>query len=478
MKPGIPSVLCALVGSQLVAETAASPALRAGAAISTITPPLGKPVIGGFVPFPSKHIHDELHARCLVLDDGQTTLALVVSRPPAFTRLSHERRLIQEQLNLPPERVLICATHTHSASSALAGDRHQPNPKPDEYQRFVAMRIADGVQSACNTLRPAQFAVTTAQAPQHLSNRRWYLKEGTMPPNPFGDIDKVKMNPTPGSPDLLEPAGPTDPAITILALREPDGRPIAVLSSYSLHYVGGVGPAHISADYYGMYCRRLEQLMQPGRQDPPFVAIMSNGTSADVNNMSFRAPRPRQAPYVHMQEVADDVADRAFKALAAAEYRDRVTLAARYREVPVDWRRPTAEQIAWAKRMVAERPKNSEKADLPRIYAERTLGLVDLPAANAVPVQVFRLGDLCIGTLPCEVFCEIGLEFKKRCPQQPAVLISLAHDYLGYLPAARHFELGGYETWLGTNRLEPEAAAKLLDALLGMAAEVRAGVQP
>ena len=51
---------------------------RAGAATSVITPEIGREIIGGFVPSPSKHIHDELHARCLVLDDGQTKLALVV----------------------------------------------------------------------------------------------------------------------------------------------------------------------------------------------------------------------------------------------------------------------------------------------------------------------------------------------------------------------------------------------------------------
>ena len=51
---------------------------RAGAATSNITPPLGLPIIGGFSPAPSTHVHDDLHARCLALDDGTTKLALVV----------------------------------------------------------------------------------------------------------------------------------------------------------------------------------------------------------------------------------------------------------------------------------------------------------------------------------------------------------------------------------------------------------------
>jgi neutral ceramidase len=69
----------------LRAEHAAAPgtALRAGAAISDITPKLGAEIVGGFSPVPSTHVHDPLQARCLVLDDGSVRLALVVCDPSA-----------------------------------------------------------------------------------------------------------------------------------------------------------------------------------------------------------------------------------------------------------------------------------------------------------------------------------------------------------------------------------------------------------
>ncbi len=54
-----------------------NPVLRAGAATSNITPPLGTLRSGSFAPYPTTHVNDELHARCLVLNDGKTTLALV-----------------------------------------------------------------------------------------------------------------------------------------------------------------------------------------------------------------------------------------------------------------------------------------------------------------------------------------------------------------------------------------------------------------
>ena len=182
--------------------------LRAGAATSVITPELGLLIVGGFTPFPAEHIHDELHARCLVLDDGEKKVAFVVCdllglhRSVALAAKEH----IETELSIPPGHVMISGTHTHSATSALG-----PNPRTysaevelSDYERFVARRIADGVRRAVNLLRPAEVAFGTVDIPDHVFNRRWFLKEGSMPVNPFGKTDeKVKMNPGAGNPDLI-----------------------------------------------------------------------------------------------------------------------------------------------------------------------------------------------------------------------------------------------------------------------------------
>lgn len=446
--------------------------LRAGAAVSNITPPLGLPIVGGFLPFPSTNVHDELHARCLVLDNGTTKLAIVVCDLLGIDRLVSDeaRALIQSDLGIPADNVLISATHTHSASSAL-GSRQIVSHTMDDYQRFVARRIVDGVKRAHNLLRPAEIASGSIDVPEHVFNRRWYLKPGKMPPNPFGGIDKVKMNPGAGSADLVEPAGPTDPAVAILALREPGGKPIAVFTTYSLHYVGGVGNGDISADYYGMYCERLARLVAEG-QTPAFVALMANGTSGDINNINFRTPRPRQKPYEQMQYVADDLARKVHATLGGLAYRDRVILGARFREPTIGTRRPSAEQLAWAKKTLSERVRIPGKADLPSHYAESTLRMAQAPAEVKIPLQALRIGDVAIGTMPVEVFSEIGLEFKKRNAGRPAWLVELAHGSYGYLPTPRQHELGGYETWLGTNRLETQASERMLATLMEMTGEL------
>src|SRR6187549_2885648 len=92
------SLLCAAILLFAVPTAVIGQELKAGAATSNITPPLGKDIIGGFQPFPSKNIHDELHARCLVLDDGKARLALVVCDLLCIHRNVSDlaRKLIQE----------------------------------------------------------------------------------------------------------------------------------------------------------------------------------------------------------------------------------------------------------------------------------------------------------------------------------------------------------------------------------------------
>jgi hypothetical protein len=462
------------MSSTVLAATPTATGFRAGAATSNITPALGSPIVGGFLPFPSTNVHDELHARCLVLDDGHTKLALVVLDLLLLDAglCRNARNLIEKEVGIPSQNVLISAVHTHSAT--LAGKGEFPfTPEVKNYPGFFVRRIVDGVRCAASRLRPAQLAFTTVEAPEHVFNRRWFLKPGTVPPNPFGGIDQVKMNPSGGSPNLVKPAGPTDPTVSILALREPDGRPIAVYSAYSLHYVGGVAKGDISADYYGMYCGRLERLMHGDEQDPPMVAMMANGTSGDVNNVNFLHPRPVKKPYEQMRFVADDLAAKVHAALAKVQYQDRVTLAARYREPTLERHQPTAEQIAWAKERLTKPAPKPGVTDLPYIYARRVVSMAGREASVAVPLQVLRIGPVCIGTIPGEPFAEIGLEFRKRSPVQPAFLVELAHGSFGYIPTAKHFEWGGYETWLGSSAFEPHASEKLLDTLVEMAAEVR-----
>ena len=448
---------------------------RAGAATSNITSPLGTPIVGGFRPFPADHVHDELHARCLVLDNGETKLAFVVCDLLGANQMVFDeaRRLVTAETDIPGANLFMSCTHTHSAGNALGGDRWALKQELNDYQQFIARRIADGVRRAIKNLAPAEIGWAVGSEPREVFNRRWFMKPGTMPRNPFGETtDLVKMNPPAGSENLDKPAGPTDPEIRMIAVRAPGGRAIGLLASYSLHYVGGVRGADISADYFAMFSERMKQLVGAEHQDPPFVAMMANGTSGNINNIDFTKRPTKREPYEKMREVADRVAQSAHKAYQTITWRPWVPLGGRLETLEVGLRHPTPEQLARARSVLAE-PKSDVALSLEAIYADRVVRMAEWPATLALPLQAVRVGDVAIGGVPGEVFVETGLAFKERSPFKPSFIISLNNGYYGYIPTPEHHKLGGYETWLGTNRLEVEASTKILNRLLEMVAALK-----
>jgi hypothetical protein len=277
------------------------------------------------------------------------------------------------------------------------------------------------------------------------------------------------MNPGRGNPNIDKAAGPIDPEIAFISVQSADGRPIALLANYSLHYVGPSAGSVISADYFGIFADRIQELLGADRLEPPFVAVMSNGSSGDINNINWlQKPTKRWPPYAKMRQVANLVARAVHRAHEQIEFHDWVPLDACQQELQLAVRKPTQEQLAYAHK-VLEKPEDApEHHRRERVYARRVLDLADAPEQRSVPLQAMRIGDLGICALPFEVFVEIGLELKQRSPMGQTLTISHANGSYGYLPTARHHELGGYETWLGTSNVEVQAAPKIVEALLSM----------
>ena len=462
------------LGAERPAQTGAA-RLTAGAATSNITPPLGESIIGNWTPYPATHVHDELHARCLVLDDGSARIAIVVADNLGIPRrvVDEAKRLAHKASGIPPGRILISSTHTHSATTARGSEREDDSEPLDRYQTFLAERIANGIQRAVNNLEPARLAWGSGSLPKQVFNRRWFMKPGPQLDNPFGGSDKVRMNPPAGSPDLLEPAGPTDPEIGFLSVYSVSGRPIALLANYSLHYVGGVPNGHVSADYFGAFARRMVRLLDTESQERPFVPMLSNGTSGDINNIDFRGGQKQMPSYARMELVANQVAAEVFRVMQGLEYHDAPRLAMAERELTLETRRPTPAQLAWAHDILG-RPENvPARHPRERIYAERTLQMAKMPARIDVPLQALRIGEMALVTIPFEAFVEIGLELKGRSPFPDTFVVSLANGAYGYLPTVAHHDLGGYETWLGTNKVEVQAAPKIVETLVQLLGQLK-----
>jgi hypothetical protein len=342
------------------------------------------------------------------------------------------------------------------------------------YQKFLARRISASVQNAITRLEPARVGWGAGQVPEHVFNRRWFVKSEKNRRNPFGGVDRVRMNPPIASPDLIEPAGPTDPEVCFLSVQSVNGRPIALLANYSLHYVGRGHPTALSADYFGMFAERIGELLGASRQDPLFVGIMSNGTSGDIKTIDDRKPYDPEGPYVKMRRVANVVAAEVDRACQSINYQNWVKLDVRYEELALEPRRPSPEMVTHARKVLAGRPPGEAPwHSQEKVYSELVLLALAAPERLNVPVQAVRIGDLAIAVTPVETFAEMGLEIKARAPFAKAFTIELANGWYGYMPTVKQHELGGYESWVGVNRLEKEAAPKMVAALLRMMESMR-----
>ncbi|MFH1922062.1 MAG: hypothetical protein ABIP48_19525 [Planctomycetota bacterium] len=156
------------------------------------------------------------------------------------------------------------------------------------------------------------------------------------------------------------------------------------------------------------------------------------------------------------------------KAHQDVQFRDYVALTAAKEELTLAVRKPTDEQMAYAKKILAK-PEDAKPYHRHEVtYAHRVLSQNESSDEVTVDLQALRIGDWGVCAIPFEVFVEIGLQLKAESPLGPTFVVSLANGTSGYLPTAEQHKLGGYETWLGTNRVEFEAASKITDRLLAM----------
>jgi hypothetical protein len=477
-----PSILACLLVFSTVAELSAAP-LKAGAAVADITPkefPMNMP--GGFNANLATTAHDPLNARALVLDDGKTQVVWVVIDNLGVPKkvVAEAKELAAKATGIPVEHMLVSGTHTHSgvnpadepsAADAKLSDR---DAKAVAYRQVMLEGISQAIIRAHAALRPAAVGAAARPLTHEVFNRRWYLKPGKMPPNPFGEYDQVKMNPG-TSPDVLDrPAGPTDPDISVLSVVDAKRKPLALFANYSLHYVGGTPAGQVSADYYGEFARLMPSRLGAGEG---FVAAMSNGTSGDINNVPFLVGRPPRAPFEQIRIVAGEAADVAWKAYRDIEKHEKdVVLGVRQRLVTLKYRKPTKEQLLYAQAILAIKDKEAI-ARLPRLaqdYAARTLSAANRPEETVdVILQTIRVGDAVLCAVPFETFAETGLELKQKSPFGRTIVIGIANGKHGYLPTPRHHELGGYETWLGTNQVQKDASEIVVRNLVEMMGELK-----
>jgi Concanavalin A-like lectin/glucanases superfamily len=448
-------------------ETHDEQRLRAGACAIDVAP-MKLPVLvnGGFLQNQATRVNDPIRAKCLVLDDGAIRLAIVVVDICMMPRelIDRAKDLAREKTGIPVDRMLVSATHTHSAPAAMGA---LGCPADQDYVALLPGRIAEAIEGANRNLEPARIGWGAIDDDVHTFCRRWIWRPDKVPLDPFGQ-KTVRANMHPGyqNPDVIGPAGPVDPGLTVLSVQSRAGRPIAVLANYSMHYFGA---EPISADYFGRFSAVLAKRIRAETVNPPFVGIMSQGTSGDQMWMDYGQAKKD----LGLDAYATEMARAASKAYDRITYHDWVPLAMAETKLVVHRRSPDPARLAWANAVVA---KMGDKGQLPRtlpeVYAKEALFLHEDPE-RTLKLQAIRIGELGLTAIPNEVFAITGLKLKAQSPFATTMNIELANGSEGYIPPPEQHALGGYTTWPArTAGLEVQAEPRIVETVLSLLEQV------
>jgi hypothetical protein len=459
--------------------------LLAGAAEAVITPPVGTPLDGyGGRAGGSFDVHDDLHARAAVLDDGATECAIV-----SCDLIGVDRRLVaaareraSAATGIPAAHIMIAATHTHAGPAGLRRDL-------DEALTEVTARTIAGVIAAA-----------------HRAKRPAVLKAGG------GSVDSVSQN-------RRDPSGPADPALRVLLLdsRDPRDGAIAAIVNFACHatVLFSTNMA-ISADYPGYAARTIHGIIG----DVPVIFL--NGACGDVN------PAWIEQRYDEAARVGSIVG-----AEAARRLQELRPLGAQQKVWNIRWDELTDKPVSSGELIAEPRVRVASRAvamplralDPPDVYDRRIAELQaqlgdaraglahegevapsaargDVEARRRVMEQLTRyrtergvaerLGPGAVGKLlhpevqaialgggavvlglPGECFVETGSAIQAAVRLPHLLVACYANHYVGYFVPRDAFAAGGYEP--GVTMLDETAEETLRNAATEVVREVSAG---
>lgn len=459
------------VGSLAVARLHAADAVfQAGAAMVDVTPrKLPVLVNGGMTSRSLEKVKTPVTARAIVCSDGQSTLAIVIVDSCMMGRqlLDDIKALAAIRTGIPANRILIAATHAHSAPASMGCLGTDADP---DYVPFLREQLVEVIAAAKERLEPARIGFARIAAPDYTALRQWIRRPDRVVEDPFGN-QTVRANMHAGAnlEDVTGEAGPEDPELSLFSVQTAAGKPLALLANFSMHYFGD---SDISADYFGLFAAHVEQRIAPNSS---FVAMMSHGCSGDIWRRDYRQPETWN-PNLKIEEYAAGLGDLALEALATIQYRSDVKVAMSEERLPMAYRVPDRQRLEWA-RGIVEKFNGRLPKDQVEVYAREQVLLHELQRTEVV-VQALRIGDFAIATTPNETYAVTGLKIKAASPLTQTMVIELANGGDGYIPPPEQHPLGGYNTWAARSAgLEVAAEPKIAQSAIRLLEQVSGQVR-
>ena len=473
----------------LIVTARAADSLRVGVAEVDITPPVGFPMAGYYHERLADGSIDSLKAKAVVFRDASTNNGTASATAAALvvcdligiaTDLSKAvRQRASEKTGIPVSNIVITATHSHTAPDymkelylKLGNDNQQPLRAA-----YIEKLISGPVEAIVNAHAAAKPVVlehgSATQTIPVSFNRRSVMRDGS-----------VRTWQSHDNPEVVRAAGPIDPEIALLSIRDEAGKSLGILSNFALH-LDTVGGMKWSADYPYF----IEQTLRKAAGSD-VISIFGTGCCGDINHANPRSKDRNKADFI-----GNSLGESIQKQLGQLKRLERPGLVVKSRTVRLPLQDATKEEVAHSIQILDKASKKQPVEFLEHVIAYKKLILDQLrhrePHANAVDhitwglsrslagigetlpfdVTVMTLGsDVAIVCLPGEVFVELGLAIKQGSPFRTTLVIELSnHVESIYVPHRAAYAGGSYE--VTNSNLQPGAGEMLVETALSLLRE-------
>ncbi|MCV2394343.1 hypothetical protein OEB99_08480 [Actinotalea sp. M2MS4P-6] len=369
--------------------------LTAGAARVEITPA----ALAGLNPFGPDFlsVHDPLHARALVVGDGDTRVALVALDLVEVGDTTQLRDRIADEVGIPADRVMLAPSHAHNAPRVglvpPGGKARIPTPESLDYTAYVDDRVVEVVRQAADATRPVRMGVARESVDVNECREAYIGGRWTL-----GHV----------------PDGVSDKTLSTVAFVAEDGTVVAVVLNYAVHSTVMLGVREVSADLAGAACAHVEREL-----GGPTVALWTAGSLGD------------QAPKFELGAPSDDPErDRSY-ALAAMAAQGFMLGAAAVRGVREQRHLTAAGPVTGAVRVI---PCPARRLEVPPGMEQADVDTVDLT------LTCLTIGPLALAGVSGEVTVPVGRAVLDASPLAATLLVSIANARIGYLPTDESYD--------------------------------------
>ncbi len=420
--------------------------MRVGVSSVNITPPIGVPLAG----YRARNevsigIHDDLYAKAIVFDDGDTEAALVRCDLICLERdfVEETRRLIEAETGIHSRNIMITCTHTHS------GPITNPLfPDLNAWMKVLSRKIKGAVAEARRNMKEAKIGFN------------------------HGSVEGIVIN-------RRKPNGPVDTEVGIIRIDDNDDNPMAVLVNYTCHAVVlGSDNLLISADYPGYVMDFVENNLG-------IPTLFVNGACGDINPLDklaiMRLKRGeniysrRGGTFEEAKRLGSMIGAEALKLFLGTETEEGLELKVTSRNVKIPL--SNLPSLREAKKILEEnkqlfRKLVSEKEDITQMYraatiikrAQKVIEYINSGEnARSAEIQAFKIGDGGLIALPGEIFVEIGINIKRKSGLKHTFICELANDNIGYVPTEEAFKEPGYEVKVAKRRNYTEKVGCIIE---------------